>query len=170
MSEILPLAENDRARLQRKLEQSQKLFLICIGGACFLPLFVSLLLYLTPIELSQNTIYLAGILLSLFASPFLWMSMNIRQKSKRAQYWLNQNCKHRVSGIISEKDETMITVNSFNAKFWTNGKKLSIGQEATIEYLPLEKRDLAGTLGILRINEEDNPYFESAINVGPPAP
>ena len=170
MPEILPLAENDRIRLQRKLEQAKKLFLICIGAACFLPLFVSLLLYLTPMELSQNTIYLAGILLSLFASPFIWMSMNIKQKSKRAQYWLNQNCKHRISGLISEKDDAMITINSFKAKFWTNGKKLSIGQEATVEYLPLEEIELAGTLGILRINEEDNPYFENALNVGPPAP
>ena len=46
---------------------------------------------------------------------------------------------------------------------------LSVGDEITVEYLPVEDHNLVGILGVLEINGEQNPYFENVFMVGPPS-
>lgn len=168
MPEVLSLNEKDRSRLQQRLEQTRKTSLLCIGGAIFLPLFVGFLVFITPLDFELTALYLAGGLVLLFASPFLLLFFDAHRKYKRTEFWLKQDCKHRITGSISAKDGYAITVESTKIKFWENGAKLSVGKEVTVEYLPL-KSNLGGIIGVLQINGEPNPYFENAVVVGPPS-
>ncbi len=166
--ETLPLNENDRNRLQQQCKEARKASLLFIGGAILLPFFIGFLLFITPIEFESTALYLTGGLVFLFALPFFFLFFDAYRKSKRAEFWLQQNCKHRITDIISAKDAYEIIVASTKIKFWENGNKLSVGMEVTVEYLPKES-NLGGIIGVLRINEEPNPYFENAMVIGSPS-
>ncbi len=168
MGEELPLSEFDRERLVRKARRARGALRICacLGGVVPFTLFA--FVCITPTELVGATAVLALVVCLASAVPFLAKGLDARRCARRADRWLEQDQKRRLVGEVTGKGpHFMVTVDGFAVAAWEKARGMSVGDAVTVEYLPLDS-ELAGILGVLRIDDEPNPYFESAWRSGPP--
>lgn len=160
MATAIALSEIDLKRLHNRHKQSRSLSRILLCGSVLLPTMLSSLLYITPLDFESTALYLAGGLSFLFSSPFLFLFWSLKKQSSETQTWILGNQKKVLNGDIAEKDLQSITVNDLQFPLWNNAPKLSIGQSVTIEYF-LSKQSGKSKPVILRVNEQNNPNFET---------
>lgn len=82
--------------------------------------------------------------------------------------WLKQGQKLCLTDKVNKKGPLfMVTVGELGVTAWERSRKLAVGDVVTVEYLPLDS-GIGGIVGVLRVDGEPNPYFESAWRSGPP--
>ena len=168
MEEVLPLSESDRERLGRKADRARAALRTCAGFGLATPLAIAVLFGLTPTELSATTVVLASSLCLVLALPVLMKCLDLRRAVQRVDTWIERGHKHRLTGKVTRTGPYfVVTVGGLPVAAWEHSRKLAGGDVITVEYLPLDS-DLAGIVGVLRVDGEPNPYLESAWRSGPP--
>jgi len=101
------------------------------------------------------------------AGPFWVKCLDLVRTIRRVARWLAQGEKRQHVGEVTGKGPNMVRVGEMAVVAWEKARTLSVGDEVTVEYLPLDGH-LDGIVGVLSIDGEPNPYFESPWRSGPP--
>ena len=168
MEQTLPLDDDDRALLARKAARARTALWICAGTGLLAPAFAVTCLGITPTEWTAGTLSLAVLLtLALDAVPLL-KGFDLARTLRRVERWRARGEKVRVAGAVTHKTPPFgITVGEHRVAAWERARDLAVGDEVTVEYLPLDG-GLGGFVGVLRVDGQTNPYLENPWRTGPP--
>jgi hypothetical protein len=168
MTETQPLSDSDREQLGRKAKRARAALRICLGLSIAIPLAFVVFLSFTPTKLDATTAVLTLVICCVLAAPSSLKSFDLHRTVKRVDTWLKQGQKQCLTDEVTKKGPLfMVTVGEFGVAAWERSRELSVGDVVTVEYLPL-KSGIGGIVGVLRVDGEPNPYFESAWRSGPP--
>lgn len=168
MREMCPLDDDDRACLARKAGRAHKAMRTCLTMALVVPLLFVGFVLITPTELDAKTLGLCAVLVVVLDLPLLLKCRDLRRTLRRVDLWLRQGHKVCLGGEVTHKGPLFtVTVEGFGFAAWERSTQISVGDVVTVEYLPLDSGP-AGVVGVLRVDGEPNPYFDSAWRSGPP--
>jgi len=168
LTESLPLSAVDRDRLAGKASRAHAALRTCLVLVVILPLLFVTFLFVTPTELTWTTLLCVVVVCSALALPTLAKCFDLRRTLRRISEWSQRDQKVRLTGEVTGKGPLfVIRVGGMGIAAWERSKKIAIGDTVTVEYLPLGAGN-AGIVGVLSVDGEPNPYFESAWRSGPP--
>ena len=168
MRETCPLDDTDRARLGRKAAASRGALRTCAGLALGVPALFMAFVVVTPTQFSLATIGLCAVVCVALDLPLLLKSLDLRRSLRRVQRWERLGTKVCLTGEVTQKGpQFLVTVGGIGIAAWERSRELAVGDVVAVEYLPLDE-ELGGVVGVLKVDDEPNPYLESAWRSGPP--
>jgi len=143
-------------------------FYICVFLSITIPALWGLFVSFTPTEYNLGTITLIIFIGFILTSPFILKAYSLNRVRRSTTFWLEKGDKYQLTGLVESKSRfNTITVASINVFAWGLKRELEIGDKIMVEYLPVRHLSIQ-TDQVLRINNRNNPYFESPWLYGPP--
>lgn len=168
MMEQRPLDPPDRELLNSKAQRARAALRTCAGLAVAVPVVLGVFLAFTPTAFTAGTVALALVPCLVLALPLLAKCYDLSRTVRRVDGWLDQGHKIVLTDPVTQVGpHFMVTVGGTGFAAWEKSRQLAVGDEVTVEYLPLDGH-LDGIVGVLSIDGEPNPYFESPWRSGPP--